>query len=57
MKIVFGSQQSAVIGLAVNPRIQSPDKSYDPAQPQFRTPRKVVKGGPRLCAPVSIICG
>ncbi len=24
--------------------------SYDPAQPQFRIPRKVVKGGSYLCA-------
>jgi formylglycine-generating enzyme len=38
-------------GPAVNPRIASPDKSYDPAQPQFRIPRKVVKGGSHLCAP------
>jgi formylglycine-generating enzyme required for sulfatase activity len=36
---------------AVNPRIASADKSYDPAQPQFRIPRKVVKGGSYLCAP------
>ena len=36
---------------AVNPRITSPDKSYDPTQPQFRIPRKVVKGGSHLCAP------
>lgn len=35
----------------VNPRIVSPEKSYDPAQPQFRIPRKVVKGGSYLCAP------
>jgi formylglycine-generating enzyme required for sulfatase activity len=34
-----------------NPRILSPDKSYDPGQPQFRIPRKVVKGGSHLCAP------
>ena len=27
------------------------DQSYDPAQPQFRIPRKVVKGGSHLCAP------
>jgi formylglycine-generating enzyme len=32
-------------------RIISPEKSYDPAQPQFRIPRKVVKGGSLLCAP------
>jgi formylglycine-generating enzyme required for sulfatase activity len=34
-----------------NPRMLSPDKSYDPGQPQFRIPRKVVKGGSHLCAP------
>ena len=38
-------------GPSVNPRILSPEKSYDPAQPQFRIPRKVVKGGSFLCAP------
>jgi formylglycine-generating enzyme len=38
-------------GPAVNPRIVSPEKSYDPDQPQFRIPRKVVKGGSHLCAP------
>ena len=26
------------------------DESYDPAQPQFRVPRKVIKGGSFLCA-------
>jgi formylglycine-generating enzyme required for sulfatase activity len=35
---------------AVNPRITSPDKSYDPRQPQFPIPRKVVKGGSFLSA-------
>ena len=35
----------------VNPRVISPDASYDPGQPQFRIPRKVVKGGSHLCAP------
>jgi formylglycine-generating enzyme len=35
-------------GPAVNPRIVSPEKSYDPAQPQFRIPRK---SGSFLCAP------
>jgi formylglycine-generating enzyme len=34
-----------------NPRIASPDKSYDPNQAQFKIPRKVVKGGSHLCAP------
>lgn len=38
-------------GPAVNPRIASPEKSYDVRQPQFRIPRKVVKGGSHLCAP------
>src|SRR5216684_8183584 len=41
----------ACCGPAVNPRIISPDKSYDAAQAQFRIPRKVVKGGSHLCAP------
>ena len=34
-----------------NPRVRSSEKSYDPNQPQFRIPRKVVKGGSHLCAP------
>ena len=38
-------------GPAVNPRVASPDQSYDPNQPRFRIPRKVVKGGSHLCAP------
>jgi formylglycine-generating enzyme required for sulfatase activity len=37
--------------IAINPRVESPDKSYDPRQPQFRIPRRVVKGGSHLCAP------
>ena len=36
---------------AKNPRVILPDASYDPWQPQFRIPRKVVKGGSHLCAP------
>lgn len=36
---------------SVNPRVVSPDLSYDPNQPQVRIPRKVVKGGSHLCAP------
>lgn len=32
------------------PRGASIEQSYDPAQPQFRIPRKVVKGGSYLCA-------
>jgi formylglycine-generating enzyme required for sulfatase activity len=38
-------------GPAFNPRIASPEKSYDPRQPKFHIPRKVVKGGSHLCAP------
>ena len=33
-----------------NPRGPDVDASYDPAQPQFRIPRKVIKGGSFLCA-------
>ena len=36
---------------ALNPRVVAMEKSYDPAQPQFRIPRKVLKGGSHLCAP------
>jgi len=38
-------------GPPANPRIDSPDKSYDSGQPEFHIPRKVVKGGSFLCAP------
>jgi sulfatase modifying factor 1 len=34
----------------VNPRGGRPEDSYDPAQPQFPVPRKVIKGGSYLCA-------
>ena len=34
-----------------NPRGGQIGESFDPAQPQFRIPRKVVKGGSHLCAP------
>ena len=33
-----------------NPRGGDLEGSYDPAQPQFRIPRKVIKGGSHLCA-------
>jgi formylglycine-generating enzyme len=32
------------------PRLATKEESYDPAQPQFRIPRKVIKGGSYLCA-------
>ena len=38
-------------GPPVNPRILSPDKSYDPRQPRVQVPCKVVKDGSDLCAP------
>jgi formylglycine-generating enzyme len=44
------SVKSCCMG-SLNPRVASPEKSYDPRQPQFRIPRKVVKGGSHLCAP------
>ena len=34
----------------VNPRGGAAEASLDPAQPQFRIPRKVIKGGSHLCA-------
>lgn len=36
---------------AVNPRVHSPEGSYDVRQPMIKIPRKVVKGGSHLCAP------
>ena len=33
-----------------NPRGGALESSYDPAQPQFRVGRKVIKGGSFLCA-------
>jgi formylglycine-generating enzyme required for sulfatase activity len=33
-----------------NPRGGDLESSYDPAQPQFRIGRKVIKGGSHLCA-------
>jgi sulfatase modifying factor 1 len=34
-----------------NPRGPGQEGSYDPAQPEIRIPRKVLKGGSHLCAP------
>jgi formylglycine-generating enzyme required for sulfatase activity len=34
----------------VNPRGGEKETSMDPLQPQFRVPRKVIKGGSHLCA-------
>ncbi len=38
-------------GLRVNPRIETPDGSFNVGQPGERFPRMVVKGGSHLCAP------
>ena len=35
----------------VNPRVTSPNMSFDPNQPHINIPRKVVKGGSHICAP------
>ena len=35
----------------VNPRVTSPDDSYNPGQPGEHIPRRVIKGGSHLCAP------
>jgi formylglycine-generating enzyme required for sulfatase activity len=37
--------------MAHNPRGGREEESYDPAQPEVRIPRKVIKGGSFLCAP------
>ena len=34
-----------------NPRISSPEQSYNPGQPGEHIPRRVIKGGSHLCAP------
>jgi formylglycine-generating enzyme required for sulfatase activity len=34
-----------------NPRVTSPEESYNPGQPGEHIPRKVIKGGSHLCAP------
>jgi formylglycine-generating enzyme len=35
----------------VNPRVESPDASFDVGRPGASTPRRVIKGGSHLCAP------
>ena len=34
-----------------NPRVTSPEQSYEPGQPGEHIPRRVIKGGSHLCAP------
>lgn len=42
---------SPCCGPARNPRIESPDASYDFGRPGAHIPRRVIKGGSHLCAP------
>ena len=42
---------SAPAARSHNPRGGEREQSYDPAQPEVRIPRKVMKGGSYLCAP------
>jgi sulfatase modifying factor 1 len=41
----------ACCGPVTNPRVTSPDKSYETGRPGENIPRRVVKGGSHLCAP------
>ncbi len=43
--------QHACCGPATNPRITSPDASFEVGRPGETIPRKVTKGGSHLCAP------
>lgn len=45
-----GEPDPAPCCLPRNPRGPELESSFDPAQPQFRVPRKVIKGGSFLCA-------
>ena len=36
---------------SINPRVHSPEGSFDECQPNIKIPRKVIKGGSHLCAP------
>jgi formylglycine-generating enzyme len=38
-------------GAARNPAAGAAERSFDPALPTIRSPRKVIKGGAHLCAP------
>jgi formylglycine-generating enzyme len=45
------STQRACCGPPTDPRIASPDRSYDHGRPGAHIPRRVIKGGSHLCAP------
>src|SRR6202046_1219882 len=36
---------------SLNPRVETPDGSYDVGRPGASIPRRVIKGGSHLCAP------
>ena len=48
-----GSEESrsACCGPPRNPRVETPDASYDVGRPGSHIPRRVIKGGSHLCAP------
>ena len=45
-----GGPGEGLLRAAENPRGGQLEQSFDPAQPQIRIPRKVVKGGSHLCS-------
>jgi formylglycine-generating enzyme required for sulfatase activity len=44
------AESDASCCVPLNPRGGDLESSFDPAQPEFRVPRKVIKGGSHLCA-------
>ena len=46
-----GAPASPCCGPKVDPRVESPEASYDVGRPGHHIPRRVVKGGSHLCAP------
>jgi formylglycine-generating enzyme len=46
-----GAIQRACCSPPLNPRIQTPEESYDIGRPGAHIPRRVVKGGSHLCSP------
>lgn len=45
------SAANACCGPPANPRVQSPDRSYNAGAPGQHIPRRVIRGGSHLCAP------
>jgi formylglycine-generating enzyme len=43
--------ESACCAPPLNPRIETPEGSYDIGRPGEHIPRRVIKGGSHLCAP------